>query len=172
MREERRNMMDDPFAYALRLAKEGRTPCARYIDSLDDFSETAARDALIARVRASTRTKYKTYVEINPTLTTHAMYTSTEVSEYKRIAFTKLRLSSHNLAVERGRWTRVPRERRLCQLCDLGEVQDEHHVLSRCPATADVRARNPETNFSVPHFFETDTKLLSDLSFTLMNNFI
>jgi hypothetical protein len=170
--DERREMADDPLAYALQLAKDGRTPCARYIDSLNQFSEEAARDALIARVRASTRTKYKTYVEINPTLTTHEMYGSTHVAEHKRIAFTKLRLSSHNLAVERGRWTRVPRDQRLCQLCDSGEIQDEHHILTRCPATNDVRTRFPQVNFSVPDFFEIDVNILANLCYTLMNNFI
>ena len=76
------------------------------------------------------------------------------VEEYQRIAFTKLRLSSHNLAIQRGRWTRQPREQRLCQLCDNHEVQDEAHIIERCHSTDGVWTRHSDMNFVVPTFFD------------------
>ena len=50
------------------------------------------------------------------------------------------RLSSHNLKIETGRWTRQPRELRLC-LC--GQVQDEMHVIQFCPLTERLRYFHP-----------------------------
>ena len=52
----------------------------------------------------------------------------------KRRDFTKLRLSAHSLAIERGRYykNKVEKEKRLCKLCDLGEVEDEEHFITKC----------------------------------------
>ena len=52
------------------------------------------------------------------------------VDDYLRIAFTRFRTSSHRLRVETGRWSRLPRERRLCK-CGAG-IQTEQHVLIDC----------------------------------------
>ena len=53
---------------------------------------------------------------------------------------TKLRISSHQLAIERGRYCskknrqeRVEKEKRLCKNCSSGEVEDEEHVVMTCP---------------------------------------
>ena len=43
---------------------------------------------------------------------------------------------SHRLKIETGRWSRTPREERLCQC---GDIQDEHHVLLACPCSQHVR---------------------------------
>lgn len=62
-----------------------------------------------------------------------------------RIAFTRILLSCHTLAVERLRWaTRarpqsVPRDERLCRLCveeGIMAVEDEVHALLRCTSNA------------------------------------
>ena len=60
------------------------------------------------------------------------------VPEFQRITYTRLRLMSHRLKVETGRWTRpvTPRERRLCS-CNA--IQTEEHVLLECPLTAHMR---------------------------------
>ena len=72
-------------------------------------------------------TKAMTYKEINPDLTLHNIYSTNEyVAEWKRINFTRFRLSSHNLKIETGRWSRMKREDRLCEC---GEIQDEMHVI-------------------------------------------
>ena len=43
-----------------------------------------------------------------------------------RKALCRLRLSSHRLLIERGRWTSIPRLDRKCTLCN--ENEDEYHV--------------------------------------------
>ena len=58
-----------------------------------------------------------------------------------QISLTRLRISNHRLQVEQGRYTRPPtaRELRLCPICNLGEVEDEEHFLTRCTALSDER---------------------------------
>ena len=65
------------------------------------------------------------------------------VPEYARIATSRLRLSSHNLRVETGQWSRTNRCDRVCR-CNNRAVQDENHVLFECNLSAHVRARYPE----------------------------
>ena len=57
-----------------------------------------------------------------------------------RQALTKLRLSSHRLEIESGRWTKpliTPRENRLCKQCN--NLEDEFHFLFECPLYNDIR---------------------------------
>ena len=60
-----------------------------------------------------------------------------------RIPTTKLRTSHHNLAIEKGRHSRpvVPREKRLCEFCNLNSVETELHFLSDCSAYSDFRLK-------------------------------
>ena len=88
------------------------------------------------REQAAARSKFSTYLMLNPSLEVHQMYSDCDVVEYQRVAVTRLRLSSHNLAIERGRWSRLPREARLCEC---GQVQDECHVLLHCPQNQATR---------------------------------
>ena len=91
------------------------------------------------RILSSTRTKFVTYRDINPELLEHNVYALNHrsfVSELYRLDFTRLRLSSHNLKIETGRWSRLPRERRLCPC---GHVQDEKHVIEECELTEHLR---------------------------------
>ena len=87
-------------------------------------------------------TKFQTYcTELNPNLEVHEVYRKSDyVPDYLRVYFTRLRLMSHNLKIETGRWSRLQREDRVCQ-CDRVNVQDEKHVLLDCPMTAQIRQR-------------------------------
>jgi hypothetical protein len=97
------------------------------------------KERIQERVRGSTKTKaYIYHTEMNPKLEVHKVYLQTApiIPEYQRIAFTQLRLVSHQLAIEKGRWLRIPREERLCAC---GEIQTENHVVSQCIRTDAVR---------------------------------
>ncbi len=53
---------------------------------------------------------------------------------------TRLRTSSHRLAIESGRWSRpnrTPLENRLCIVCMI--LEDEYHFVLECPLYADLR---------------------------------
>ena len=70
---------------------------------------------------------------------------ATAISEQGRIASTRLRLSSHYLRVETGRWSRIPLEDRLCQ-CQTG-IQTEEHVLLRCPLSQTLQQLKIQCNY-------------------------
>ena len=57
-------------------------------------------------------------------------YLTMDINKNLRTAFTKFRLSSHKLLVERGRWKslKLDYELRKCTLCDGGDIEDEYHV--------------------------------------------
>ncbi len=59
-----------------------------------------------------------------------------EIKDFHRVAVTRIRLSSHRLAIETGRWSRLPSEERKCTC---GEIQTERHVVNECVRTRDVR---------------------------------
>ena len=61
-----------------------------------------------------------------------------------RIAFTRIRLSSHRLKIETGRWARIPKQERLCTC---GAIQTEQHVLLNCPVTEFLRELFPSLDF-------------------------
>lgn len=46
-----------------------------------------------------------------------------------RQAITKLRLTSHDLPIETGRYTNIPRNNRICPLCPMKSIGDELHIL-------------------------------------------
>ena len=67
-----------------------------------------------------------------------------------RILLTRWRLSCFDLKVETGRYKGIPREERVCIICNV--VEDEDHVIFNCRAYEDIRGqftdlleRNPTT---------------------------
>jgi hypothetical protein len=140
--QERVDMDDDPLMFALRLTRAGNPKMSNFIDLV--LGETdhvgVARNILQASISGSQRTRYITYAQLNPTLMVHNVYKTPVdnvfIPEYYRLYFTRMRLSSHRLRIETGRWSRLPRERRLCQC---GGIQDEQHVLCNCVLTQSLR---------------------------------
>ena len=67
-----------------------------------------------------------------------------------RRALTKIRSSDHPLEVEKGRHQNIPRERRICKLCPLSEVETEDHFLTKCTFFDNLRLKHnlPYTNNS------------------------
>ena len=146
MNSEKNGAVDEPFNFAMDLTRDYNTRTSKQLDSViqcDDHVGSAV-NVLKNRIRNSDRTKFVTYRTINPTLDMHAVYSHRKrenfIDEYHRLSFSRLRLSSHNLKIETGRWSRQPRELRLC-VC--GQVQDEMHVIQFCPLTERFRYFHP-----------------------------
>ena len=106
-------------------------------------------------VRQSQSTRRAMYRVINPGLKRVRMYNDSTCPEYARIAATRIRLGSHRLRVETGRWSRLPRDQCTCS-CPQAAVQDEPHVLLDCPLTRQLRVNDPELQriVSVPQLFD------------------
>jgi hypothetical protein len=51
---------------------------------------------------------------------------------YKRKCLSRLTVSNHNLQIEIGRHQNIPREERLCKICNSGEVENETHCKAYC----------------------------------------
>ena len=63
-----------------------------------------------------------------------------------RRAVSQLRCGSHHLMIEAGRWSRIPRERRLCPSCRV--LEDEIHFVNECRINRIERAKLSKYLFS------------------------
>ena len=87
---------------------------------------------------------------INPDLSVHEIYYLNKncyIPDYKRKFFTRFRTSSHNLYVEKGRWSRIKSEERLCR-CKQNKIENEYHVVFECEITKDLRQKYEIRNYT------------------------
>ena len=162
--QERQGLTDDPFMAVWNLCSKANTKGARYLRDIMSHADHTKLDLESRRQKIlnSTRTKSLTYVNLNPELSVYVGLQGcrptgmqTPWSPNTR-GTTRLRLSSHNLAIEKGRWSRIPRELRLCSC---GSIQCEEHVtcICFCERTMHIRARYPSTDFtSIRNFFYSE----------------
>jgi hypothetical protein len=124
----------------------------RYAKTLLEFAPTQQPESALTtikqRVMTSTATRMVTYREINRELSVHPAYTCTDIPESSRISLSRMRLSSHYLRIETGRWSRMPKEKRTC-IC--GNIQTEEHVLISCRETEPLRAEYSTLDYSSLH---------------------
>lgn len=158
---------DIPFHYIYNLCREENTPGYRFLeqvrsrnrnpDELDHVKQTV-------REKAPGATKLTTYITyMNPSLTVHPIYSTTQyVPDYKREAFTRLRLMSHSLRIEVGRWSRTPRDQRVCP-CDGTHIQTEEHALLHCPLSAQHRNDHPHITYDTLQAMFTDNTHLEEV---------
>ena len=96
---------------------------------------------MLSKVTSSEKTRFKTYAAINSDMSMHHVYSKNSdrkfIPEHLRVAFTRMRTSSHRLRVEMGRWSGLDREDRTCK-CGTA-VGDERHVLTECSLTQHLR---------------------------------
>ena len=129
---------ETPLMKIFRICEAKRTGGFRF---LSNILNPAAQSRSVAQdFEQQASSKAVTYRSINPTLSVHEAYTTSDyIDERQRIVFTKFRLSSHHLKIETGRWARLAVEDRVCG-CGTA-IQDEPHVLLRCIKTKEVRRK-------------------------------
>ena len=165
---------DDPLWKALELGRTADTKSYRYIqavleDQSDIYMEDKSRRA--EELKSSTSTKRATFVKINPSIQQHKLYKNDQLPEFKRIEFTRYRLSSHNLKVETGRWGRINRENRTCS-CTTGGIQDEYHAVFRCDLTRNIRERYDIQSETLEELFDgMEEESLCDIFYELSKIF-
>ena len=53
---------------------------------------------------------------------------------------TRFRLGSHNLEIETGRHLNMPRDHKICKLCNQSMIESEYHFLMFCPKYSYLRS--------------------------------
>ena len=148
MFDERHDMQTtDPLMFTFEFMSINNTAAYSHINHLMQHTDylTRDREELCSQLRETPpeRTKLRLYLRMNPQLVVHPLYHRKEsngvIEDNLRISFTRVRLCSHRLRSETGRWFGVPADQRLCQHCH-DAVQDEHHIL-QCPSTQSICAK-------------------------------
>ena len=65
-------------------------------------------------------------------------YLSKPIDFKYRKEITKCRISNHRLNIEVGRYKNVVRPLRVCTLCDHDDIEDEFHIILKCPFYSDT----------------------------------
>ena len=150
---------NSPLSRAIALATAVKSPMGKYLKELENITSTGYQNDMQIihnRIRNADTTRFTTYLSINPNLSIHPMYRSQSNPplEHHRIAATRLRLSSHYLRIETGRWARIPREQRFCPCRE--DLQTESHVVTTCPLTNFLRIEFDELKFdTIAEFFNS-----------------
>lgn len=77
----------------------------------------------------------------------------------RRVA--QMRMGAHRLAIEEGRFSKVPRADRLCVLCPQGRREDERHFVFECERYANIRRKYSDLFGGadmVPLFLDSDVR--------------
>lgn len=96
------------------------------------------------------KSKYISYLQQNSELCRPWFYNDVSVDPNMLKETTRLRLSSHNLAIEKGRHQSpiIPQELRLCRTCEI--IENEHHFIFSCNKYISIR--NSFRNFPSQDF--------------------
>jgi hypothetical protein len=99
-----------------------------------------------------TATSLDIYKEIKTTFGI-APYLQTIENNNHRYSLARLRLHSHKLNIEVGRYYQIPRENRKCMLCTFDNIEDEFHFVLKCPVYNELRAE------LIPRYYYTRTSV-------------
>ena len=146
----RTDLQSYPVGKAIELAKDEKSPMGKFINNMNHEQNPTVileqcKEAVRNRIQTATTTRMVTYKLLNSDLRKHTIYERPDIPEAYRIAFSRLRVSSHYLRIETGRWCRLARELRKC-IC--GSIQTEEHVLLACPETETIRQQHNTLTFS------------------------
>ena len=61
------------------------------------------------------------------------------LNDKDRITYCRFRTGNHKLPIETGRWNRIDRNQRYCNLCQGNEIGDEFHYILPCRSLANIR---------------------------------
>ena len=124
--------------HALSLCKE--TSIVEYYENLHDHHVVDDCVEREERIRSSTSSMIVYYVNLVSDEKS-CIYDSFLCDEI-RFLITRWRLSNHDLQIEKGRRRDIPREQRVCDLCET--LEDEEHVIFQCPRYVQVRQQHQE----------------------------
>ena len=146
----------NPLAYVIQQARKYKLKEVKHYDdlvnkysSVEDIVNEFNEDVK-AKIRSKAengRSKYITYLEINPELETPQIYE--QLANKKLVSMiAKLRTSSHNLRIEMGRRTGTSREQRICHCGN--DIETERHFLLECGLYHEMRAKHHIESMQTP----------------------
>ena len=142
---------DEPLYIIYELCRQANTPGFKFLShALQHYQQTDPLNKMTSYVRErQDATKFTVYRSLlNPSLSVHNIYSSREfIPDYKRQSFTRIRVMSHSLRVETGRWGRIPPDLRLCSF-NQNVVQSEEHILLACPISQTLTQRYKSLDFT------------------------
>ena len=139
---------DNPIVYIIKEARRMKLKEVKYYDELvGRYSSTdEIAEEFFEKIRCDIRnkaiqgkSKYITYLQINPNLSTPNVYSNLQKQQDISM-IGKLRTSSHNLHIEMGRRMGMVRERRVCSCGNA--IEDEEHFLVKCAIYIDIREKH------------------------------
>ncbi len=95
------------------------------------FEETWSKNVLL-------KPKLKTYIQIKENFAPET-YVLARLSRNQRSLVAQLRTGILPLAIETGRFNNILEDNRLCEMCDLNDVESESHFLLYCTLYDDLR---------------------------------
>ena len=130
-------LMQEPTSYLQHYINLG----VKYTSVADIFKESAEEvKRKIRNCASKDQYKFKTYLEINPTLQKSPFIENLHPLSRDIIRF---RLGSHVLPIETGRWSRTIRANRICSNCKV--LGDERHALFACSVIDRVALELPNS---------------------------
>ncbi len=99
-------------------------------------------------------------------------YLSIVRNVYLRKCLTRIRLGTHGLRVETGRYgrNRIERNQRYCPLCETQDIEDSYHFIIVCPALTQIRNKYIARYYRVrPSVFKFTSLLATCNRKTILN---
>ena len=152
------------------------------VDKTEDSSRKSAANAMLKRlvdqfhqtsleaIKTSRKLKTLSLLKEEPGKET---YLTDITNPRHRRAMTKLRLASHSLEIERGRYSQVAPEERLCKFCEqrgLRSVEDEKHFLLVCPMSKELRDNFLPSEILNNHHLNDDEKFTQIMTTSDLKN--
>ena len=109
-------------------------------EKLSVVSDLDWQDSIAYKPKLRTYTKYKDHIGT-------AEYLVINLTKLQRSLLAKLRSSTLQLAIEKGRYTTEELSKRVCIFCDEREIEDEIHFVVRCPRYQTYICRNVSKKF-------------------------
>jgi hypothetical protein len=158
---------NDYIINTIEKAKAVRSPMGKRIKQLEQ-TDTSHKESFVTKLKETMATsdssRRKQYIIINPHLEPSPFLNrSLTIPEHNRIAANRLRLGSHRLKIETGRWSRTPVQDRIC-VCGTG-IQTEEHVMLVCPRSYHLRTVHNLHAQSLHELFDNDdTRALNNIA--------
>ena len=108
----------------------------------------------------ASKPKLRTYLQIKHTFGAEP-YATCRLARSQRSLMAQLRFGILPLAIEVGRYHNTSEDDRLCEMCDLNEIENEVHFILYCPYYDDLRIAwfQRVLNKDPAVFWYTDIKL-------------